>query len=70
MKGGARGCVGANGRVELTRVDDVIVFVYIFMDQSLQEEANSDNQIASSTFLGQNLFPIYFVLLVINTVNA
>lgn len=51
MNGGARGCVGANGIVDYTRAgDDVIVFVYIFMSPSLQDEADSDNYIAFSKY--------------------
>lgn len=34
---GVRGRVGAIDRVEIARVDDVLVFVYIFMGPSLQE---------------------------------
>lgn len=39
-------CVGANGRVELTKVDDVIVFDNIFVKGRYQE-AESNIQIAS-----------------------
>lgn len=48
-------CVGANGRVELTRVDDVIVFDNIFVKGRYQE-AESNNQIASPILPGRNLF--------------
>lgn len=60
MNGGARGSVGADGRVELTRVGGVSVLVYICMRPSLQEEADSEKQIEFSIFLAKSYFQFSF----------